>query len=101
MQDFIDKSPGRDIWHAWFKHCRELGFTDKPDYDFLRDMMTRQIEADGGAADGRFDWLDGAQLQYGTLVPGEYKLEAALFHDEFRTRDLIPLVCSFYGGLRN
>lgn len=92
MQNFIDESPGRVLWHTWFKHCRDLAFVDKPDYDFLKGIMSKQIEEEGGA-DGRFDWLDGAKLEHGTLVPGEYKLDSRLFYDDYSMKDLIPLIC--------
>lgn len=73
IQDFIDGSPDRDLWHIWFTHCRELAFVVKPNYDFLKDLMTGQILKEDGGADGRFDWLDGTKLEYGTLIPGECK----------------------------
>jgi len=55
--------------------------------------MSKQIKDSDAGADGRFDWLDGAMLEHGTLVPGEYKLDSSLFYDDFSAGDLIPLVC--------
>ncbi|KAF8551979.1 kinase-like protein [Imleria badia] len=92
MQDFIDESPGRDLWHTWFTHCRDLAFIDKPDYDFLKGIITSQILKEHGGADGRFDWLDGGMLECGTLVPWQYKLDSRLFYDDFLMKDLIPII---------
>jgi hypothetical protein len=93
MQDFIDESPGQDLWHTYFNHCRDLAFVDKPDYAFLKGIMSGQIKKGSGSIDAKFDWLDGAMAEHGTLIPGEYKLDSSLFADDFSMKDLIPLVC--------
>lgn len=47
----------------YVKYCRSLGFTDRPDYKYLRKLFQRLFKQRGYAKDYIFDWTNVAQLQ--------------------------------------
>ena len=40
----------------YLKYCRNLGFEETPDYDYLRDLLTKALRDDGNVEDGEYDW---------------------------------------------
>ena len=41
----------------YLKYCRNLGFEETPDYDYLRDLLTKALRDDGSVEDGEYDWV--------------------------------------------
>ena len=41
----------------YLKYCRNLGFEETPDYDYLRDLLTKALRDDGSVEDGEYDWM--------------------------------------------
>lgn len=41
----------------YLKYCRNLGFEETPDYDYLRDLLTKALRDDGHVEDGEYDWM--------------------------------------------
>lgn len=41
----------------YLNYVRKLGFTETPDYNFLRDLFTKALRATGEADDGVYDWM--------------------------------------------
>lgn len=41
----------------YLKYTRNLGFEETPDYDYLRDLLTKALRDDGSVEDGDYDWM--------------------------------------------
>jgi len=41
----------------YLNYVRKLGFTETPDYNFLRDLFTKALRATGENEDGVYDWM--------------------------------------------
>ncbi|KAI9723505.1 MAG: casein kinase I [Chrysothrix sp. TS-e1954] len=41
----------------FLKYCRQLGFEETPDYDYLRDLLTKALRDSGEVEDGDYDWM--------------------------------------------
>lgn len=41
----------------YLNYVRKLGFTETPDYNFLRDLFTKALRATGESEDGVYDWM--------------------------------------------
>ena len=41
----------------YLKYCRNLGFEETPDYDYLRELLTNALRNDGAVEDGEYDWM--------------------------------------------
>lgn len=42
---------------TYLNYCRELGFADEPDYDYLRGLFLEVLNSQGLDNDGLFDWI--------------------------------------------
>merc|ERR1712070_52690 len=42
---------------TYFAYCRDLSFTEKPDYEYLRRLFQGLFESQGYKNDGLFDWI--------------------------------------------
>ncbi|KAI0355891.1 casein kinase [Trametes cingulata] len=70
LRDLISRSPRE--FAEYHVHCSALVFGQEPDYDLLRSLFRKRLKAEGWECDWRFDWMDGASLEQGTLIPEEY-----------------------------
>ncbi|KAF7721878.1 casein kinase I [Apophysomyces ossiformis] len=53
----------------YLQYVRKLGFEETPDYDFLRELFTKVIQASGEVEDGVYDWMklnNGKGYEYGS-----------------------------------
>lgn len=41
----------------YLNYVRKLGFEENPDYDFLRDLLTKVLRNSGEVEDGVYDWM--------------------------------------------
>ncbi|KAG8861988.1 casein kinase I [Tulasnella sp. 330] len=41
----------------YLNYVRKLGFEENPDYDFLRDLLTKVLRNSGESEDGVYDWM--------------------------------------------
>ena len=41
----------------YLNYVRKLGFTETPDYNFLRDLFTKALRTTGETEDGVYDWM--------------------------------------------
>ena len=41
----------------FLKYCRNLGFEETPDYDYLREILTDSLKESGAVEDGEYDWM--------------------------------------------
>ena len=73
FRDLLARSPPELT--AYFDHCRSLAFEDEPDYSLLRGIFQKRMDAEGWDVHGKYDWEDPRDLEKGTLLPEEYKLD--------------------------
>lgn len=45
-------------FNKYLSYVRDLGFEDKPDYDYLHDLFTRALENTDEVKDGEYDWMN-------------------------------------------
>jgi len=45
-----------DEFRKYLEYTRNLGFEETPDYDYLRDLMTKALRDTGDVEDGVYDW---------------------------------------------
>ena len=50
-------SPCTEEFAIYMNYVRKLGFEEKPDYEFLRDLFAKVMKTLGEADDGVFDWM--------------------------------------------
>jgi len=55
LKDLCDGFP--DEFNKYLSYVRNLGFEDTPDYDYLRDLFTKSLQATGEVEDGEYDWM--------------------------------------------
>ena len=53
----------------YLKYCRNLGFEETPDYDYLRDLLTKALRDDGSVEDGEYDWMRKKDWQDAKAYP--------------------------------
>ncbi|KAH8090609.1 kinase-like domain-containing protein [Filobasidium floriforme] len=56
----------------YLNYVRKLGFTETPDYNFLRDLFTKALRTTGETEDGVYDWMllnQGKGWQHTSLPP--------------------------------
>ena len=41
---------------SYIRYCRDLGFTERPDYEFLKSLFVKMLDERGLEADGVYDW---------------------------------------------
>ena len=73
FRDLLARSPPELT--AYFDHCRSLAFEDEPDYSLLRGIFQKRMDAEGWDVHGKYDWEDPRDLEKGTLLLDEYKLD--------------------------
>ncbi|KAL0945789.1 hypothetical protein HGRIS_012077 [Hohenbuehelia grisea] len=71
FRTLLARSP--TFFTSFFEHCRSLQFTDKPEYDRLRELLRGEMEANGWEYDWQYDWWQPGER--GTLLPEEYKID--------------------------
>ncbi|KAJ7433573.1 kinase-like domain-containing protein [Mycena galericulata] len=69
LRALADSAP---LFSKWFEHCHSLGFEDQPNYRQLWELLDEPWDPDGD-----YDWMMRAGSGRGTLLPHEYRLEAA------------------------
>lgn len=75
--DLLSRSPA--CFTSYFDHCRSLGFDEKPNYTFLRDVLRREMRVRGWEYDWKYDWVCPDEAPRGTVYPPEqYKFDLAL-----------------------
>ncbi|KAI0782738.1 putative casein kinase [Abortiporus biennis] len=72
--DLLQRSP--TFFQAFFEHCRSLEFESKPDYSYLRQLLTDTMAKHKWEYDWEYDWWN--PTEQGTLMPEEYKLDMSL-----------------------
>ncbi|KAH9845314.1 Casein kinase I 1 [Teratosphaeria destructans] len=55
IKDLCDGYP--EEFNKYLSYVRNLGFEDTPDYDYLRDLFTKALQATGEVEDGEYDWM--------------------------------------------
>ena len=55
VRDLCDGFPTE--FARYLEYTRNLGFEETPDYDYLRDLMTRALRDTGEIEDGEYDWM--------------------------------------------
>jgi len=55
VKDLCDGYP--DEFRKYLEYCRNLGFEETPDYDYLRDLLTKALRDLGEVEDGEYDWM--------------------------------------------
>lgn len=55
IKDLCDGFP--EEFNKYLSYVRNLGFEDTPDYDYLRDLFTKALQATGEVEDGEYDWM--------------------------------------------
>lgn len=55
VKDLADGHP--DEFRTYLEYCRNLGFEETPDYDYLRDLMNKALRDHGEVDDGEYDWM--------------------------------------------
>ncbi len=55
IKDLCDGYP--DEFRKYLDYCRNLGFEETPDYDYLRDILTQALRNAGEVEDGEYDWM--------------------------------------------
>lgn len=55
IDDLCDGFPPE--FAKYLKYTRNLGFEETPDYDYLRDLLTKALRDDGSVEDGEYDWM--------------------------------------------
>ncbi|KAL9048733.1 MAG: hypothetical protein Q9162_007573 [Coniocarpon cinnabarinum] len=53
----------------YLKYCRNLGFEETPDYDYLRDLLAKALRDDGSVEDGEYDWMRKKDWQDAKAYP--------------------------------
>lgn len=76
FDNFLLQSP--PAFFDFFAHVRSLAFEDKPDYAFLIGLFRNIMKCNGWKMDGKYDWIDPGSSPKGTLIPGEYRMQAEL-----------------------
>ncbi|THH19818.1 hypothetical protein EW146_g1422 [Bondarzewia mesenterica] len=71
--DLLARSPPE--FTTYFDHCRGLSFEEKPDYTLLRQIFKKKMKTEGWNDNEKYDWENAKDLEKGTLVPEEYKLD--------------------------
>ena len=66
---------------AYHAHCTSLTYGQKPDYAMLRGLFRERMREEGWGADSQFDWINGSELEKGTLLPEEYVLDVNFVED--------------------
>jgi len=54
VKELCDGYP--DEFRRYLEYTRNLGFEESPDYDYLRDLMTKALRETGEVEDGQYDW---------------------------------------------
>lgn len=54
VKELCDGYP--DEFRKYLEYTRNLGFEETPDYDYLRDLMTKALRDSGDVEDGVYDW---------------------------------------------
>ena len=54
IKELCDGLP--EEFNAYLTYARKLGFEENPDYDYLRDLMSKAIVRTGGHEDNVYDW---------------------------------------------
>jgi hypothetical protein len=62
---------------AYFSHCRDLAFDERPDYQYLRGLFKGLMERSGWQYDFAFDWCEGATPAWGNLLPDKYNIKCS------------------------
>jgi casein kinase 1 len=55
IKDLCEGFP--EEFNKYLSYVRNLGFEDTPDYDYLRDLFTKALQAHGEVEDGEYDWM--------------------------------------------
>ena len=55
IKDLCEGFP--EEFNKYLSYVRNLGFEDTPDYDYLRDLFTKALQATGEVEDGEYDWM--------------------------------------------
>ena len=55
IKDLCDGFP--EEFNKYLSYVRNLGFEDTPDYDYLRELFTKALQATGEVEDGEYDWM--------------------------------------------
>ncbi|KAI0370613.1 kinase-like protein [Pilatotrama ljubarskyi] len=73
LRDLLARSPSELA--DYYAHCSALTFGQRPDYELLRGLFRGRMKAEGWMYDWKFDWVDGAFTEKGTLIPSEYNAD--------------------------
>lgn len=46
----------------YLEYCRNLGFEETPDYDHLREVLTKALRDSGEVEDGEYDWIKNGSM---------------------------------------
>lgn len=55
IEDLCEGFPSE--FAKYLKYTRNLGFEETPDYDYLRELLTKALRDDGSVEDGDYDWM--------------------------------------------
>lgn len=54
IKELCDGIP--EEFRTYLEYTRNLGFEESPDYDYLRDLLTKALKSTGEIEDGEYDW---------------------------------------------
>lgn len=54
VKELCDGIP--EEFRTYLEYTRNLGFEESPDYDYLRDLLTKALKSTGEVEDGEYDW---------------------------------------------
>ena len=80
LRDFVASQCPQEL-KAYYSYYTGLGFTEEPDYAFLRRLFADRMKREGWENDARFDWMDPSLLEKGTLIPEEYVVDSRFVED--------------------
>lgn len=67
-------------FQKYLDYTRNLGFEETPDYDYLRDLLTKALRDSGEIEDGEYDWMkinNGKGWEAAKAYPVQQQVQAA------------------------
>jgi hypothetical protein len=71
VQYIFPKSKNSGVFFEYFTYVMSLGFTDKPNYDYLRKLLTEALTSHKNKFDNIFDWTLESPPQPTSNKPAE------------------------------
>lgn len=95
MRETDDPFPSSEEFAIYLNYVRKLGFEENPDYDFLRDLLTKVLRNSGEVEDGVYDWMllnggKGWQASAVRILPCSTRLLCLTISSSHRMRPNLP-----------